>query len=170
VELEKALDNEFSAQPYGTSETKEHIKDCITVAIGYLLIHLPVNSKGCSAEVFSAGGVSNLDVDADAANVEIPGNKLKQASKRLARCWSAAFTAGLRFKIHRRELSDAPKSIKNLEFHSLKAEFQKAMHQHLKGHAERRSWDIIHRDEAKGHQVLGCMWVFTYKTNKHGML
>jgi hypothetical protein len=140
------------------------------VAIGYSLIYLPVDSKGCSAEVFSAGGVSNLDVDADAANVEIPGNELKQASKRLAKCWSAAFTAGLRFKVHRRELPDAPKFIKSLESHSLKAEFQEAMHQHLKGHTERRSWDTVHRGEAKSHQILGCMWVFTYKTDKHGML
>jgi hypothetical protein len=129
-----------------------------------------VNSKGCPAEAFSARGISNLNVDADAANVEIPGNKPKQASRRLAKCWSAAFTAGLRFKIHRRELPDAPKSIKSLESHSLKAKFQKAIHQHLKGHAERRSWNTIHRDEAKGHQVLGCIWVFTYKTDKHGML
>jgi DNA-binding CsgD family transcriptional regulator len=52
----------------------------------------------------------------------------------------------------------------------LKAKFQEAMHQHLKGHAKRRSWDTVHRDEVKGHQVLGCMWVFTYKTDKHGML
>jgi hypothetical protein len=82
----------------------------------------------------------------------------------------AAFTAGLSFKIHRRKLPNAPKSIKNLESHPLKAEFQKAMHQHLKGHAERRSWNTIYRDEAKGHQILGCIWVFTYKTDKHGML
>jgi hypothetical protein len=52
----------------------------------------------------------------------------------------------------------------------LKAEFHEAMHQHLKGHAERRSWNIVHRGKAKGHQILGCMWVFTYKTDKHGML
>jgi hypothetical protein len=151
VKLEKALNDEFSAQFYGTPETEEHIKDCITVAIGYSLIHFPMNSKECSAEAFSAKGVSNLDIDADAANVEIPGIKPKQANRRLARCWSAAFTAGLRFKIYRRELSDALKSIKSLESHSLKAEFQEAMHQHLKGHAERRSWDTIHRGEAKGH-------------------
>jgi hypothetical protein len=44
------------------------------------------------------------------------------------------------------------------------------MHQHLKGHAEKRSWDIIHRGKAKGYQILGCMWVFTYKTDKHEML
>jgi hypothetical protein len=77
VELAKALNDEFSAQPYGTSETEEHIKDCIIVAIGYSLIHFPVDSKGCLAEAFSVGGVSNLDINADAANVEIPGNKLK---------------------------------------------------------------------------------------------
>jgi hypothetical protein len=123
VELEKALNDEFSAQSYGIHDIEEHIKDCIIMATGYSLIHLPVDSKGCSAEAFSARGVSNLNVNADAANVEIPGNKLKQASKQLAKCWSAAFTADLRFKVHRRELPNAPKSIKSLEFHSLKAKF-----------------------------------------------
>jgi hypothetical protein len=93
------------------------------MAIGYSLIHLLMDSKGCSVEAFLAKGVSNLNINADAANVKIPNNKLKQASRRLARCWSAAFTAGLRFKVHRRELPDAPKSIKNLEFHPLKAKF-----------------------------------------------
>jgi hypothetical protein len=53
------------------------------MAIGYSLIHFPIDSKGCSAEAFSARGVSNLNIDADAANVEIPGNKPKQASRRL---------------------------------------------------------------------------------------
>jgi hypothetical protein len=170
VELAKALNDEFSAQSYGTPETEEHIKNCIIMAIGYSLIHLPVDSKGCPAKAFSTGGISNLNINADAANVEISGNELKQANRRLAECWSAAFTAGLRFKVHRRELPNAPKFIKSLESHFLKAEFQKIMHQHLKGHAERRSWNIIHRDEAKGHQILGYIWVFTYKTDKHGTL
>jgi hypothetical protein len=26
------------------------------------------------------------------------------------------------------------------------------------------------RNLSKSHQVLGCIWVFTYKTNKHDML
>jgi hypothetical protein len=56
VKLAKALNDEFNAQPYGTPEIKKHIKDCITVAIGYSLIHLPVNSKGCPAKAFSARG------------------------------------------------------------------------------------------------------------------
>jgi hypothetical protein len=123
VKLAKALNNEFSAQSYGTPEIEEHIENCIIVATNYSLIYFPMDFKGCSAEAFSAKGVSNLDVNADAANVEIPGNKLKQASKRLAKCWSAAFTAGLRFKVHRRKLSNAPKFIKSLESHSLKAKF-----------------------------------------------
>jgi hypothetical protein len=90
VELAKVLNNEFSAQFYGIPETKEHIKDCITVVIGYSLIHFLMDSKGYSAEAFSAGGISNLNIDADAANVEIPGNELKQANRRLARCWSVS--------------------------------------------------------------------------------
>ena len=33
-----------------------------------------------------------------------------------------------------------------------------------------RSWDTVSSHEAKGHQVLGCQWVFRYKTDKHGRL
>jgi hypothetical protein len=44
------------------------------------------------------------------------------------------------------------------------------MDKHLKSHATRRSWNAVRKKKAIGHQVLGCMWVFTYKTDKHGML
>jgi hypothetical protein len=56
VKLEKALNDEFNAQPYGTPETKEHIKDCITVATDYSLIHFLMDSKGFLAEVFQLRG------------------------------------------------------------------------------------------------------------------
>jgi hypothetical protein len=44
------------------------------------------------------------------------------------------------------------------------------MDKHLKIYAARRSWDAVRKKKAIGHQVLGCIWVFTYKTDKHGML
>jgi hypothetical protein len=92
------------------------------------------------------------------------------AAGTLARTWSAAFTAGVRFKAHRRDLPEAPKSFKELQSHPIKAYFYDAMEQHLREHKARRSWEPVKRDLSKGHQVLGCMWVFTYKTDKHGML
>ena len=33
-----------------------------------------------------------------------------------------------------------------------------------------KSWTAVDRSEAKGHQILGCQWVFVYKTDKHGRL
>ena len=33
-----------------------------------------------------------------------------------------------------------------------------------------RSFQKTDKKHAKGQQVLGCMWVFTYKTDKHGIL
>lgn len=33
-----------------------------------------------------------------------------------------------------------------------------------------RSWETVTYREAKGHQVLGCQWVFKYTTDKHGRL
>lgn len=31
-------------------------------------------------------------------------------------------------------------------------------------------WNTIDNQEAKGHQMLGCQWVFKYKTDKYGRL
>jgi hypothetical protein len=73
------------------------------------------------------------------------------AKANLARCWSAAFSAGQRFKVHRRELPDAPKGFKDLENHPLKFEFFEAMDKHLKSYAARRSWNAVRRKEAIGH-------------------
>lgn len=33
-----------------------------------------------------------------------------------------------------------------------------------------KSWDTVDNHVAKGHQILGCQWVFKYKTDKHGRL
>lgn len=32
-----------------------------------------------------------------------------------------------------------------------------------------KSWKEVSYKEAEGHQVLGCQWVFKYKTVKHGV-
>ena len=30
-----------------------------------------------------------------------------------------------------------------------------------------KSWTEVEKSEVKGRQILGCMWVFVYKTDKH---
>lgn len=45
------------------------------------------------------------------------------------------------------------------------------MEEHIREHCVQfRSWKTVAFREAKGYQVLGCQWVFKYKTNKHGRL
>ena len=45
------------------------------------------------------------------------------------------------------------------------------MDEKLRQHSEQfRSWDVVSSKEATEHQVLGCQWVFKYKTNKHNRL
>uniref|UniRef100_A0A1Y1LVI6 Integrase catalytic domain-containing protein n=1 Tax=Photinus pyralis TaxID=7054 RepID=A0A1Y1LVI6_PHOPY len=81
-----------------------------------------------------------------------------------------AFNAGIKFRPHKRDLPDAPKTMKDLEGHPLKDEFIKAQQEHLASHCQMDSFVEVPWSRAKGQRVLSCMWVFTYKTDKHGHL
>jgi hypothetical protein len=145
--LAKALNQEL-LEAYGTLnlENDERIKDCIEVAISYSFLHFSVRFKGRSAEGFSAGGVAEglyyqgVSNAENAVKAETPASTASGTAKaNLARCWSTAFSAGQRFKVHRRELPNAPKGFKNLENHPLKSEFFEAINKHLKSYAAKRS-------------------------------
>jgi hypothetical protein len=40
----------------------------------------------------------------------------------------------------------------------------------MAAHRQMKSFVEVPWSRAKGQQVLSCMWVFTYKTDKHGYL
>lgn len=73
-------------------------------------------------------------------------------------------------KLHRRHLPPAPRTHKDLKNHLMRQAFQQAEKDHLDSHVPTRSWTKINGWEASGEQVLGSMWVYVYKFDKHGRL
>ena len=73
-------------------------------------------------------------------------------------------------KIHKRNLPPPPKTARDLLNHPFRKEFEAAQREHLKSHENMRSFAEVDKSQVKGSQVLGCMWVFIYKTDKHGIL
>ena len=79
----------------------------------------------------------------------------------------SAFTAGT----HRRELPAEPLNYKQLAGYQFEKDFCQSMDEQFRQHREQfKSWDVVSSKEATGHQVLGCQWVFKYKTDKHNGL
>jgi hypothetical protein len=77
---------------------------------------------------------------------------------------------GMLSKLHRRDLPDPPRRHEDLASHPMGQEFEKAERNHLASHIPTKSWTKIDGWEAKGEQILSCMWVYVYKFNKHGRL
>lgn len=71
---------------------------------------------------------------------------------------------------HKRNLPFPPRTMKDLEDHPLRDDFKEAQRAHLDSHRQMESFAEVDKRHARGIQVLGCMWVFTYKTDKHGRL
>ncbi|OAA34885.1 polyprotein [Cordyceps fumosorosea ARSEF 2679] len=81
-----------------------------------------------------------------------------------------AFNAGIKFQPRKSHLPEVPKTMKDLEDHPFKDQFIKAQKEHLASHDQMNSFIEVPWSQAKGQKVLHCMWVFTYKTDKHGLL
>jgi hypothetical protein len=72
-------------------------------------------------------------------------------------------------KPHRNELPPLPTVSTRLDNHPMCDEFKEAERVHLASHHQMKSWIEIQQRPIKqaGHQILDCMWVYTYKLNKH---
>lgn len=75
-------------------------------------------------------------------------------------------------KPHRSQLPPLPTYRTKLEDHPMGKMFQEAEREHLASHNQMRSWSEIPSKKIKrtGQQILDCMWVYTYKLDKHHRL
>ena len=72
--------------------------------------------------------------------------------------------------LNRRNLPPPPTRHKELESHPLGHLFEQAEKDHLQSHVPMKSWTAIDQSDARGEQILDCMWVYVYKCDKHGRL
>ena len=90
--------------------------------------------------------------------------------EKISSVFHGVFVAARQFRAHKRNLPPAPKTIRDLAGHPYEAEFRKAQLDHLESHRQIQSWYEVEKRHAKGQRVIHSMWVFTYKTDKHGFL
>lgn len=73
---------------------------------------------------------------------------------------------------HRRRLPPEPGSHSGLKGHKFEKQFKDAEQTHLESHRQMKSWIEASRSDPRirNSQILDCMWVYTYKLDKHGYL
>jgi hypothetical protein len=87
---------------------------------------------------------------------------------RVPQVWQTAFQAG---RYHKRDVPPEPRNYRELKGHRFEQEFRREMEKHINEHLNQfKTWTVVNHKEAQGHQILGCQWVFMYKTDKHGRL
>lgn len=70
---------------------------------------------------------------------------------------------------HQSQLPPPPTAYSDLKTHPLYEMFKEAERDHLESHKRMQSWSEGPSSPVKraGHQILGCMWVYTYKLDQN---
>ncbi|OAQ65574.1 polyprotein [Purpureocillium lilacinum] len=138
-----------------------------------LAVHLPVAEAG-GVERHGKPEGSRSETQGKLIGDRMAGDRFEDfVSVPVETAVHGAFVAGRKFKparTHKRDLPEPPKTFRDLEGHPYKADFRKAQEDHMASHKQMGSFQEVPRSQARGQQVLSCMWVFTYKTDKHGYL
>jgi len=160
LELAKALEDAYLTPPLTDEEDKD--SPCA------FHVQYPVDT--------------DIDIDSDIQERDELRDSFREVQEerfsdftpaKITSMFHGAFIAGRRFKVtrmHKKNLPPLPQSVKDLETHPFREEFKKAQHDHLESHRQMESFHETDRKHAKGQQVLSSMWVFVYKTDKHGYL
>jgi hypothetical protein len=86
---------------------------------------------------------------------------------RVPQVWQTAFQSGKYMK----DSTPPPQNYRALKGHKFEQYFRASMDEHINEHRHIfNSWTTVDLSEVKGHQILGCQWVFVYKTDKHGRI
>ena len=73
--------------------------------------------------------------------------------------------------VHRQDPPLEPVNYRELKGHPFEEQFRADMEIHIQQNRQQfESWESVSSDNGKDHQVLGCQWIFKYKTDKHGQL
>jgi hypothetical protein len=72
-------------------------------------------------------------------------------------------------KVHRKDLPELPTSFTRLDNNQMEKQWREAQQVHLQSHHTLYSWKETPAKPVKqsGQQILDCMWVYTYKLDKH---
>lgn len=72
--------------------------------------------------------------------------------------------------LHRRQMPALPRTHQDVLKHAMRTAFLQAEEAHLQSHADMNTYKEIPKDDpsARREQILDCMWVYTYKFDKHG--
>jgi hypothetical protein len=144
-------------------------------------ISLPVKSEGVRPTSFATSFAVSTEMLADLPDIPdiepaiIHELERQQQERffdfhqyRVPQAWQTSFQAG---KLHKKDCPPAPKNYRDLQGHRFEKQFRDEMEKHINEHVNIfKSWSVVDKTEAKGHQILGCQWVFTYKTDKHNRL
>ena len=165
------IQNDSDSAPYPTPEPS--IKSSFLTRND---LAMPVRSEGVKP-------AANLAVLPDRITPDLPEipeyepaviNEIRQQNEdrfydfhqyRVPQTWHTAFQAG---STHQRDAPSPPKNFREVTGHRYEAQFRESMEGHIKEHTNLfKSWTEVEKSEVKGRQILGCMWVFVYKTDKH---
>ncbi len=73
--------------------------------------------------------------------------------------------------VHMQDLPSGPVSYPEFKGYLFEEQFCADIEIHKQQHKKQfKSWKLVSSANAKGHQVIGCQWVFKSKTDKHDRL
>lgn len=172
LELAKALEDAYLTPPLTDNEDED--SPCA------FHVEYPLDRADATPETaFNVHGVFNTDLDEDN---DATRESFKQAKEerfidfipmKINSAFHGAFVAGRRVRdvrMHKKNLPPLPQSMKDLETHPMREQFKEAQRVHLESHRQKDSFHETDKKHARGLQVLSSMWVFVYKTDKHGFL